>query len=243
MSLNPFREALGQAGLSAFQHEKSFKPNADAALANFQSLRDELERQVRRGDLTLKVAREKATVAASQLKETLTRQAAGYSPVPRVFLDRLVEASNARKRALDHLSLEGLQRETNRLLRMTLIEQQLQTRIREFEGRTYTRAMPGGMTAPSLDSLLSFHYTASQAGDDAAVEWGRRQLEAIPFILRRSRRRIPSHSKPLSPMPLKVVTLMLASPRSCWPASRGRVHRSGGFGTYLTALEPFPKSR
>lgn len=177
--MNPFREALGQAGLSAFQHEKSFKPEADAALASFQSLRDDLERHVRRGDLTLKVAREKTSAAASRLKESLTRQAAGYSPVPRVFLDRLVEACNARKRALDHLSLEGLQRETNRLLRMTLIEQQLQTRIREFEGRTHTRSMPGGMTAPSLESLLSFHHTASQAGDEAAVEWGRRQLEAI----------------------------------------------------------------
>ena len=133
------------------------------------------------------VVSRREAVPAFQLKDTLTRQSEGYSPVPRVFLDRLVEASNARKRALDHLSLEGLQRETNRLLRMTLIEQQLQTRIREFEGRTHTRAMPGGLTAPSLDSLLSFHHTAGQAGDEAAMEWARRQLEAIrPRVMEKS---------------------------------------------------------
>lgn len=190
MPLNPFREALGQAGQRAFQHEKSFKPEADKALAGFQMLRDDLERQVRRGDLTVKVARERAATAASQLKETLKRQAEGYSPVPRVFLDRLVEASNARKRAHDQLSLEGLQRETNRLLRMSLVEQQLQTRAREFEGRTFTRSMPGGQTAPSLESLLSFHQLADQAGDEAAIEWTRRQLEAIrPRVLEQADRR------------------------------------------------------
>jgi len=190
MALNPFREALGQAGQRAFQHEKSFKPEADKALASFQMMRDDLERQVRRGDLTIKVAREKAAMAASQLRENLKRQAEGFSPAPRVFLDRLVEASNARKRAHDHLSLEGLQRETNRLLRMSLVEQQLQTRAREFEGRTFTRALPGGQTAPSLESLLSFHETATQAGDEAAVEWSRRQLEAIrPRVLEESDRR------------------------------------------------------
>ena len=187
MALNPFRETLNKSGLTAYQHEKSFKPEADAALGRFQALRDDLERQVRRGNLTIKVAREKAAVAASQIKDTLTRQAEGYSPVPRIFLDRLVEASNTRKRAHDHLSLEGLQRETNRLLRMTLIEQQLQTRIREFEGRTHTRVMPGGLATPSLESLLSFHQTASQGGDEAAMEWARRQLEAIrPRVMEQS---------------------------------------------------------
>ncbi len=190
MPLNPFREALGQAGERAFHHEKSFKPEADKVLSGFQMLRDDLERQVRRGDLTVKVAREKAAVAASQLKATLKRQAEGFSPVPRVFLDRLVEAGNARTRAHDHLSLEGLQRETNRLLRLTLVEQQLQTRAREFEGRTFTRSMPGGQMAPSLDTLLSFHETAGRAGDEAAIEWTRRQLEAIrPRVLEQSERR------------------------------------------------------
>ena len=122
MPLHPFREALGQAGLRAFHHESSFKAEADATLARFQATRDDLERQVRRGDLTLKVAREKTQAAADHLKATLLKQAEGYSPVARVFLDRLIEASNFRRRSREHVSIEGLQRETNRLLRQSLVE-------------------------------------------------------------------------------------------------------------------------
>lgn len=179
MALHPFREALGLAGSHAFRHESSFKPEADAALGRFQALRDDLERQVRRGDLTVKVARQKAEEAAARLKTELGKQAEGYSPVPRVFLDRLVESSNARSRARDRLPVEGLQRETNRLLRQTLIEQQLMNRDDEFQGKTFVRSMTGGQPAPTLDSLLGFHETATNAGDEAAREWTRRQLEGL----------------------------------------------------------------
>ncbi len=103
MALNLFREALGKAGLCAIHHESTFKADADGALAQYQALHDDLERQVRRGDVTLKVAREKAAAAAAQLRATLHQRAGGYSPVPRVFLDRLIEASDARKRAREHL--------------------------------------------------------------------------------------------------------------------------------------------
>src|SRR4051812_5833464 len=103
MALHPFREALGIAGITAFRHESSFKAEADAALSHFQAIRDDLERQVKRGDLTVKVAREKAQAAAAQLKAELGKKVAGYSPVPKVFIDRLTEASNTRKRSRDHL--------------------------------------------------------------------------------------------------------------------------------------------
>ena len=179
MPLHPSRESLGQAGLKAFQHETSFKPEADAALARFQALRDDMERQVRRGDLTVKVAREKTAAATAVLRDDLNARADAFHATPRVFLDRLVEASGARSKSHAHMSLEGLQRETNRLLRMSLVEQQLETRAREFEGRTVVRRLQGGQAAPSLDSLLAFHETSSQAGDDAASEWTRRQLEGM----------------------------------------------------------------
>lgn len=179
MSLHPFREALGRAGLRAFEHESSFKPEADAALARFQTLREDLERQVRRGDLTVKVARETARTAATELKADLARKAEGHSTVPRVFLDRLVEAGRSRKRARETMSIEGLQRETNRLLRLTLVEQQIRSRADEFEGRTFVRSLPGGKLAPTLESLLAFHTAVDHAGDEAALEWTRRQLEAM----------------------------------------------------------------
>ena len=179
MALHPFREALGQAGLRAFHQESAFKAESDAALGRFQACRDDLERQVLRGDLTLKIAREKTQSAADQLKASLRKQAEGYSPVARVFLDRVVEASNLRKRTREQLSLEGLQRETNRLLRLSLVEQQLVNRAREFEGKTYVRSMSGGQPAPTLDSLLAFHETATHAGDEPAREWARRMLEGM----------------------------------------------------------------
>ena len=107
MALNPLRDTLGLAGWSASQHDSSFKPEADAALARFQALRDDLERQVRRGDLTVKIAREQAAAAAARLKADLAAKAEGYSPVPRVFLDRLVEASNARSRLVTLVHHDG----------------------------------------------------------------------------------------------------------------------------------------
>jgi hypothetical protein len=179
MALNPLREALGQAGRAAFNNESPFKAQADSALARYQALRDDLEQQVHRGELTLKVAREKAGAVAAHLADGLRKEAESFSPVPRVFLDRLVDAGNARKRVRENQSLEGLQRETNRLLRQSLIEQQLRSRADEFEGRTFTRPFQGGAPAPTLDSLLVFHDLARDSGDEAAMEWTRRQLEGF----------------------------------------------------------------
>lgn len=179
MSLNPHRDTLARAGRDAARRDTPFQAQADAALAGFQAVRRDLERRVHQGEMTVKVARGRAAEAASRMRELLVPLTEGFSPVPRVFLDRLIGASEARKAARDHASVESLHRETNRLLRQTLIEQQLASRAAEFEGRAFTRPMAGGLPAPTLDSLLRFHETASQAGDDSAMEWGRRQLEAI----------------------------------------------------------------
>jgi hypothetical protein len=170
---------LTSAGLAAQLQSSPFQAQADAALSGFRSIRGDLERQVRRGEITLKVARERASLAADDLRTRLTKQSEGYSPTPRAFLDRLVEADKARKLARGSLSIEGLQRETNQLLRQHLIEQQLQTRVAEFEGKTFVRPIIGGVPAPTLDSLLSFHSTAVNSGDDVAIEWSRRQLDGF----------------------------------------------------------------
>ncbi len=177
--LNPFRDALSRAGREAQGRSSPFQAEADAGLEGFRAVRADLERQVRRGDLTVKVARERAAAAAADLRSRLVGQSDGYSPASRVFMDRLVEADNARRRARESLSIEGLQRETNRLLREHLVEQQLQARAAEFEGKTYLRPIAGGPPAPTLDSLLGFHRMAGDSGDEVAVEWSRRQLEGF----------------------------------------------------------------
>lgn len=179
MSLNPLRDALIRSGMAASRQESAFQAEADAALAGFRAVRDDLERRVKRGEVTVKVAREQAAEAASRLADLLSPRAAEFSPVPRAFLDRLVQAAESRKASREHGSLESLQRETNRLLRQTLIEQELAGRVVEFEGKAFQKPMVGGHPAPTLDSLLRFHQSSAEAGDEAAMEWGRRQLEGM----------------------------------------------------------------
>ena len=177
--LNPFRETLTRAGREAHDRSSPFQAEADAALSGFRALKGDWERQVRQGDLTVKVAREHAAQAAEELRTRLLRQSEEYSPTPRAYLDRLIEADRAKRKARESLSVEGLQRETNQLLRKHLIEQQLQARTTEFEGKTFQRPIAGGIPAPTLDSLLEFHRMADDSGDEVAVEWSRRQLEGF----------------------------------------------------------------
>jgi hypothetical protein len=179
VALNPLRNDLSHLGRNASQRETPFKAEAQSLLSTFQVHRADLERKVRHGDLTPKIAREQAAQAAADLKRALHERAEGYSPVPKVFLNRLVEASETFARAKRSQSMEELQRDTNRLLRDVLVEQQLQNRVVEFEGKTFLRPMHGGPAAPTLDSLLAFHQQADQAGDEAAREWTRRQLEGM----------------------------------------------------------------
>ncbi|MBX6316354.1 MAG: hypothetical protein IRY99_26100, partial [Isosphaeraceae bacterium] len=179
MALNPFRAVSSRSGLDACSHDTPFQAEAAAALASFRIVHDELRKRVRQGELTPKVARERAAAAAAGLRERLLTRADGYSPVPRAFLDRLVEVSEARQKARERQTLESLQRETNRLLRLGLIEQQIVHRAAEFEARSFRRPLAGGQPAPTLEGLLAFHEAATQAGDDAAREWARRQLERL----------------------------------------------------------------
>ena len=179
MSLNPLRDTLARAGLGSALRETPFRHDADLALDGFRAVRRDLERRVRDGEITVHAARLGASEAASRVRGLLMPQAKAYSPVSRTFLDRLVAASDARRHAAKRGSIESLQRETNRLLRETLVEQQLSARATEFEGRAFVRSMIGAEPAPTLGSLLRFHEDAARSGDDAAAEWGRRQLEAM----------------------------------------------------------------
>ncbi len=179
MALNPLRDAVRRAHDDATTTATPFQADAEAALAGFRALRQDLQRQVRFGDLTPKVARQRAAEAASDLRRDLLAQGERFQPMPPVFLERLTMAADARKSTRGGPSLDALQRETNRLLRLSLVEQQLTNRAAEFEGRTYVRPIHGGQPAPTLASLLEFHAHAEQAGDDAAREWARRQLEGM----------------------------------------------------------------
>jgi hypothetical protein len=179
MPLNPQRDGLIRLGLAARRDESPFRAVADAALAGFRAARDDLERQVRRGDLTTKVARQRAAELAATLKRDLLARSESFGSAPGSFQERLAQAAEMRKRASHTQSIEALQRETNRLLRQALVEQQIVNRAVEFEGRAFVRPLAGGAPAPTLDSLLAFHEEAGRIGDEAAQEWARRQLEGL----------------------------------------------------------------
>ena len=80
MSLVPNRDVLNPTFLRATGHDTPFRAEADAALASFRALRSDLERQVRRGDLTPKVARQRAADNVEYLRRQLLLKAEGYSP-------------------------------------------------------------------------------------------------------------------------------------------------------------------
>ncbi len=176
--MNPLRDIVERLGRRSAERPSPFRAESETILEGFRAERRELEARVKRGDLTTKVAREQATALAQSLGKTLKTRAGEFSGTSRAFLDRLVEASQRRKLAAERTSLEGLQRETNRLLRSVLVEQQIQVRQAEFESRAFVRPVAGGQPAPTVEGLLAFHSQATLAGDDAATEWARRQLEA-----------------------------------------------------------------
>lgn len=179
MGLNPNRKTLNPTILQAFGRDTPFRAKADAALAEFRDWRTNLVAQVRRGDITPKMAREQANQAAARLRERLLQKAESFSTAPSVFLDRVTEETDRRQRLRKQPSLEGLQRETAQLLQKLLIEQQITNRTREFEAQAHVRSVSGGPALPTLDSLLKFHDQATRADDKAGREWSRRQLEAF----------------------------------------------------------------
>lgn len=152
---------------------------AEIALRNFRACREDLVSQVRRGRLTAHVARERAAAAAAALRHSLYAEAEALGKVLNPLLDRLGQVVEDRKKAATNPSREFLQSETNRLLRLSLLEQQLASRSGEFEARTFVRPLSGGTPAPTLDTLVSFHDRATGDGDDAAREWARRRLEEM----------------------------------------------------------------
>jgi hypothetical protein len=184
MSLHPHRDAIARLGREAQRRPSPFSAEAEAALATFRDGRLALERRVRVGEITPRAARREAGAAAESLEGELRRRAEGLRTPAHAMLTRLAEARRAREGARAAATLESLQRETNRLLRQSLVEQQIVNRAAEFEGRAFVRPLTGGAPAPTLETLLALHGRADLDGDEAAREWARRQLEGLrPRVL------------------------------------------------------------
>lgn len=162
-----------------------FQSETARALDLFRALRSSLEGQVRNGLMTPRVARQQARAAAKALADDLRGRSGEFSTVSRIFPDRLSRAAADRASSRESLPMESLLRETNKLLRDMVNEQRLAQRTPEFEARAYVRpTTPGGQPVATTASLLEFHNWATQAGDEPAREWARRQLEKLrPLVV------------------------------------------------------------
>lgn len=178
MALTPHSGGERLRNLPENGSPRTLESGSNLALARFREAREALARQVKRGELTPRVARRQAEELLQRLRGEMSVPPGAATPA-RAMRTRLAEAASARRLASQIQSPEALQRETNRLLRRTLIEQQLVNRAAEFAGRAFVRPLQGGAAAPTLESLLRFHESSAQAGDEAACEWARRQLEAM----------------------------------------------------------------
>ena len=99
MALNPLRDGLARAGLDPFRMAPAFRDATDAALGGFRKVRSDLVAQVRRGDLTPKVARRLAAEAAATMADDLRRRGQEQSTAPRAMAERLAAAQQDRSRS------------------------------------------------------------------------------------------------------------------------------------------------
>ncbi len=172
------RATLGPRGLRTDAADHALRAEGDRALADFRGALADVQRRVRRGDMTPRAARERAAVAAAELRDDLHRRARSFQGAPAPFADGLARERAAREKAGRAPTIDALQRETNELLRTLLVEQQLGTRVGEFESRTFARPIGGGQPVPTVEGLLAFLDESEGQGDATAVEWARRQLAA-----------------------------------------------------------------
>ncbi len=151
----------------------------DAAVADLRRLKDDLQGQVRRGETTLRMAREAYRAQVESARNRIQADATGQLRQEHPLASRLRCALLQSQQDTATPSLETLQRETNRLLKLNLVEQQILARQREFEAKTHVRTSPAAPPAPTVDSLILFHQQAKVQKDEAATEWARRQLDVI----------------------------------------------------------------
>ena len=80
--LNPFRESLSTAGREAQDDRRRTGPRRNRPFRASERPGPTWSAQVKRGDLTVKVARERAEAAATEMRDRLLKQAEGYSADP-----------------------------------------------------------------------------------------------------------------------------------------------------------------
>ena len=179
--LNPLRDKLSLAGRESQDRSSPFRVEAESALSLVFGLPEvDLERQVRRGDLTVKVARERAAAASARPPRPAPEGVRGVQPDPSglprspgrgrqgpqagegISLDRGPPARDqqAAPPAPGRAAVAGPGRRVR--------GEDLPPPDRPGASRRRRSMACSPSTGPSSDS-----------GDEVALEWSRRQLEGI----------------------------------------------------------------
>ena len=167
---------IRELAIKALRRPSPMAANAQATVDLMANVAREAAGAVERGELGLVGARRAARDHAERLKADLTDQAARFAPGDPAIRKAVVDRGEALKIA-GRGERDG-PAETNRLLRRLVRETEISNRAAEFQARGY-RARAGDAPLATPETLLSFHELASAAGDEAAVEWCRRELAGV----------------------------------------------------------------
>jgi hypothetical protein len=171
-----------EAAVAAMKNPSRFRAEADATVGDIRGVRDALVAQIKAGDLTPKQAREALAKLTAKAKEDLSVRAASYTTVPAHFDGIIRDALAAKQRAVRNAAGDELLRENNRLLRESILEQQIINRRAEFESQA--AAVDTGRAAasnqPTVPGMLN--YLEVSQGDPAAALWARRELGRLRLM-------------------------------------------------------------
>lgn len=157
------------------------KTRLESRLSDFRDRREQLIGLVREGEMTLRFANARVRELAEGLGSEIRNDLDGLFQNRSVLATSLQKSVQLKNKAQ---SVDEIQRQSLELLKANLVELQINNRRVEFESKTYDRNATNQLPTPSIDKLFGLLTEASQARDDAAIEWSKRQLEQLqPYVV------------------------------------------------------------
>jgi hypothetical protein len=157
------------------------KTRLESRLSDFRDRREQLIELVREGEMTLRFASARARELAEGLGSEIRNDLEGLIQNRSVLAKSLQNSVQIKQKAQ---SADEIQRQSLELLKANLVELQINNRKVQFESKTYVRNATNQLPTPSVDKLFELLAEATQARDDAAVEWSKRQLEQLqPYVV------------------------------------------------------------
>jgi hypothetical protein len=169
---------LNEATGATRPRSTAFKPTAARHVESFARVADALASAVKKGQMTLLVAREAAAAHAASARDALTSDAVASLPPRGPLAQSLDSAYQARKGVK-----KDVHEENHRLLSELLVETRIGNLSRDLTVATSTRVKPGARLIADPVKLVALIRAADESGNEAESEWGRRALEKTRPLL------------------------------------------------------------